>query len=72
MDGFWAKSLGDMRQGPRAKQVDGHGDHGHGLEDMKGIALGTIKRSKSMHSMHGVHHKEEKLVPKLGGKGGFP
>ena len=43
LDGFWAKALRAMEQGPRAKQVDGHGDHGHGLEGMKGMALGATK-----------------------------
>ena len=70
MDGFWARALRAMEQGPRAKQVGKHGVYGH--EDMKGIALRAIQGSNGMHSMHGMHHKGERLVPKLGGKGGFP
>ena len=62
MDGFWAKALRAMEQGPRAKQAGKHGVHGH--EDMKGMALRAIKRSNSMHSMHGMHHKEDKACAK--------
>ena len=64
MDGFWAKALRAMEEGPRAKQVGKHGVHGH--EDMKGMALG---QSKGQVACIVCITKKEILCQSLVGKG---
>ena len=67
MDGFWAKSLGDMEQGPRAKQVGKHGVHGH--EDMKGMALEQSKDQVACIACIVCITKKKSLCQSLVGKG---